>query len=56
MLATRYDEVYVSDLSLPELGVAPRHFGDAMMALATTSIDDALATYTEAICGPDAVK
>ena len=56
MPATRYDEVYVSDLSLPELGVAPRHFGDALMASATTSTDDAPATYTEAICGPDGVK
>ena len=54
--ATRYDEVYVSHLSLHDLGVPSRHFGDALMASATTSTDDAPATYTDAICGPDAVK
>ena len=56
MPTTRYDEVYVFGLSLPELDVAPRHFGDALTASATTSINDAPATYTEAICGPDVVK
>ena len=33
-------EVYVSDLSLIKLTAPPRHFGDALMALAITSTYD----------------
>ena len=51
--ATRFDEeIYVSSLSIEELGVPPRRsFADVLLASATTSTPDAPATYRDAVRG-----